>query len=232
MTDPTNGIPPMEWFNALQKGTDEAILWLYQNALPDWAAGTWTVNATVVNGGIVWRAQKETATEPAADAGDWLALFPLANLDKRYLHADKNLSDLADKAKSKKNLELDKVGNFMAVQHGGGAGMLTNKVYVGRDGTKLIAQVDATLMGELFYNNNLPPYPVKSVNTKTGAVTLSKSDVGLGNVGNYPAVQQAGGIGQGASKVYLGWGLDGHLRFTIDSSDRGGNLFYLHSPAQ
>ncbi|WP_277972744.1 gp53-like domain-containing protein [Pantoea agglomerans] len=96
----------MEWFNALQKRTDEAIQWLLQHALPDWVVGTWPAGATVVNGGIVWRAQKETAAEPAADAGDWLALFPLANLEKRYLHADKNLSDLKDAASARKNLEL------------------------------------------------------------------------------------------------------------------------------
>ena len=32
--------------------------------------------------------------------------------------------------------------------------------------------------------NNAPPYPVTSVSGKTGAVTLTKADVGLGNVDN------------------------------------------------
>ena len=32
--------------------------------------------------------------------------------------------------------------------------------------------------------NNAPPYPVTSVNSKSGAVTLSKADVGLNNVDN------------------------------------------------
>ena len=32
--------------------------------------------------------------------------------------------------------------------------------------------------------DNAPPYPVTSVNSKSGAVTLSKGDVGLGNVDN------------------------------------------------
>lgn len=32
--------------------------------------------------------------------------------------------------------------------------------------------------------NNAPPYPVTSVSGKTGAVTLSKGDVGLNNVDN------------------------------------------------
>ena len=32
--------------------------------------------------------------------------------------------------------------------------------------------------------NNAPPYPVTSVSGKTGAVTLTKADVGLNNVDN------------------------------------------------
>lgn len=32
--------------------------------------------------------------------------------------------------------------------------------------------------------NNAPPYPVTSVSGKTGDITLTKSDVGLGNVDN------------------------------------------------
>lgn len=116
-----------------------------------------------------------------------------------------------------------------AVQQGGGTGMKDNKVCVGWNGTRLIAQVDSTQMGELFYNNNPPPYPVTSVNSKTGAVSLGKSDVGLGNVGNYVAVQQGGGIGQAANKIYLGWGTDGRLRFTVDSSDQG-TIYSTNNP--
>ena len=37
---------------------------------------------------------------------------------------------------------------------------------------------------KLYGDGNQPPYPVTSVNGKTGAVTLSKDDVGLGNVDN------------------------------------------------
>ncbi|MGE9550433.1 hypothetical protein ACQPT2_04240 [Erwinia amylovora] len=113
VTDGTNGIPPMEWFNALQQRTDAAILWLLQNAWPDWEKGTWPKGATVVNGDTVWRAQKETPIEPTDTTGDWLALFPLANLDKRYLHADtegnylhvdKNLADVEDASASLANI--------------------------------------------------------------------------------------------------------------------------------
>ncbi|TKK23455.1 hypothetical protein EcCFBP13530_04685 [Enterobacter cancerogenus] len=85
VTDATNGIPPMEWFNVLQQKTDQNLLWLLQNALPDWLAGTWPKGAVVVNGDVVWRAQRDTTTEPSSSNGDWLALFPLQNLDGRYV---------------------------------------------------------------------------------------------------------------------------------------------------
>lgn len=80
------------------------------------------------------------------------------------------------------------------------------------------------------YNpNNPPPYPVTSVNAKSGAVTITKSDVGLGNVANYTAIQQGGGFGQSANKVYLGWGSDGRLRFTVDNSDQG-TIYSTNNP--
>lgn len=101
-----------------------------------------------------------------------------------------------------------------AVQQGGGSGMLTNKVYIGWNAqAKLSAQVDNVPLGELFYKNNPP----------------SSTDVGLGKVGNFMAVQQGGGIGQTTSKVYIGWGYDGILRCTVDNTDLG-QIFTTKSP--
>lgn len=181
VTDPTNGIPPMEWFNALQKRTDEAIQWLLQHALPDWAAGTWPAGAVVVNGGIVWRAQKETATEPAADAGDWLALFPLANLDKRYLHAEKNLSDLTDSAKAREALSLDKVGNWNAVQANGGLHSSGNHhIYIDwATDNKLHVTVDETDEGALFTTANPPNAAQTGAYPKTGGNLDEESSVSV-----------------------------------------------------
>lgn len=78
----------MEWFNALLQRTFSNVLWLLQNACPDWAAGTWPVGSALVNGDMVYRAQKETTFEPISSAGDWLPLFLMVDLDQQYLHAN------------------------------------------------------------------------------------------------------------------------------------------------
>ena len=63
------------------------------------------------------------------------------------------------------NVGLGNVGNFAAVQQGGGAGMQTNKVYIGWTGSKVKIQVDASDMGEV-YTTNFPP-PQRDSYTKT-----------------------------------------------------------------
>ncbi|WP_238485695.1 phage tail protein [Rahnella ecdela] len=54
------------------------------------------------------------------------------------------------------NVGLGNVGNFAAVQQGGGVGMQTNKVYIGWTGAKVKIQVDASDMGEV-YTTKFPP---------------------------------------------------------------------------
>lgn len=54
------------------------------------------------------------------------------------------------------NVGLGNVGNFAAVQQGGGVGMQTNKVYIGWTGSKVKIQVDSSDMGEV-YTTNFPP---------------------------------------------------------------------------
>ena len=60
---------------------------------------------------------------------------------------------------------LGLVGNFAAVQQGGGVGMQTNKVYIGWTGAKVKIQVDASDMGEV-YTTKFPP-PQRDSYTKT-----------------------------------------------------------------
>ncbi|KAA5953410.1 hypothetical protein F3I53_22235, partial [Pantoea sp. VH_16] len=71
------------------------------------------------------------------------------NADTR-LKASENLADLTDSAKAREALALDKVGNWVAVQQGGGTGMKDNKVYLGWDGVHFIGQIDATKLGKIF----------------------------------------------------------------------------------
>ncbi|MGQ5911933.1 hypothetical protein [Serratia marcescens] len=70
---------------------------------------------------------------------------------------------------------------------------------------------------------------VASVNGKTGEVVINSSDIGLGNVGDFKSVQQGGGANQSNNKVYIGWGNDGLLRCTVDSTDLG-QIFTTNSP--
>ena len=115
--------------------------------------------------------------------GDIQDLRPKGSLDyqqgaKDYLRKDQNFADVKDKAAARKTLSLDKVGNWKAVQQGGGAGMDDSKVSLGWNGSKLIGEAAGKALGELYYAENQPPYPVVSVNKKIGAVTLGPSDVG------------------------------------------------------
>ncbi|MBD8146538.1 gp53-like domain-containing protein [Pantoea agglomerans] len=196
------------------------------------AAGTWPAGATVVNGGIVWRAQKETASEPAADDGDWLALFPLANLDLRYLHADKNLSDLQDAAKAREALGLDKVGNWSAVEASGGLHSSGNhRIYIdwGEDG-KAHLTVDTSDEGELFTTANPPnaaqtgAYPKTGGNLDEEASVTVISNVKSGNTGDtlYSPMFRVALKGRGGDQDFKD-GASGFMRIV----EEVGKLAYL-----
>ncbi|WP_454889520.1 pyocin knob domain-containing protein [Serratia quinivorans] len=58
----------------------------------------------------------------------------------------------------------------------------------------------------------------------------SASDVGLGNVGNFMAVQQGGATGMLANKVYLGWSSNKGLIGHVDSTALGSIYCELHKP--
>lgn len=92
--------------------------------------------------------------------------------------------------------------------------------------------------------------PVQSVNSKSGAVALTKADVGLGNVDNtsdankpistatqsalngkqdalgFTPVQQGTGVGQSWNTVKIGWS-GSNLKVTVDVTDLGN--FWLTS---
>lgn len=83
---------------------------------------------------------------------------------------------------------------YTPVQQGGASGMLANKLYMGWNGARLIAQVDTTAMGALCTVNNL--------NGDLAAITV-------GQVGGYAfmrnmtgAAIEAGGSASGAQLIY------------------------------
>ena len=66
-----------------------------------------------------------------------------------------------------------------------GSTMVTSQLTENSDAIATTAFVHGLVDNVKHYSaSNPPPYPVASVNNKTGAVTLAKGDVGLGNVDN------------------------------------------------
>ena len=66
-----------------------------------------------------------------------------------------------------------------------GSTMVTSQLTENSDAIATTAFVHGLVDNVKHYSaSNPPPYPVTSVNSKSGAVTLSKGDVGLGNVAN------------------------------------------------
>ncbi|MGV1896696.1 hypothetical protein GOZ84_11040 [Agrobacterium vitis] len=99
-----------------------------------------------------------------------------------------------------------------AVQQGGGTGQSSvNVVKVGwaDDGSGLLAQVNATPMGNIWTNSYVESDPAAR-RAKLGA------QAALG----FTPVQQSGGAGQTTNKIYIGWSADG-LRGQVDATDIG-----------
>ncbi|WP_149572520.1 hypothetical protein [Serratia nevei] len=83
--------------------------------------------------------------------------------------------------------------------------------------------------GAGFIGSSQPNTALSWARLYTTAFKPAAADVGLGNVGNFMAVQQGGGANQSNNKIYIGWGNDGILRCTVDSTDLG-QLFTTKSP--
>ncbi|WP_392895171.1 hypothetical protein AB3M74_04850 [Serratia ureilytica] len=105
--DQTAGKPPMEWFNALQKRTDEWLTYLSQRGLPEWQNTLdYPKDAVVQFGGKFYVAKKNTKNaQPDRSQNDW-ALFSDAIGVSGALQKTANLSDVADKSKARGNLGL------------------------------------------------------------------------------------------------------------------------------
>ncbi|AZP49582.1 hypothetical protein EJP80_03165 [Rahnella aquatilis] len=127
--------------------------------------------------------------------GTAAAATKLATARKIAGHAFDGTADISISAS---DVGLDKVGNFAAVQQGGGTGMATNKIYIGWTGSKVKIQVDASDMGEVYTTANPPPittqaitavrlgasYKHASTNNSSGSVQLVNGEVVTGAVGS------------------------------------------------
>ncbi|OEC52277.1 hypothetical protein [Pseudomonas sp. ENNP23] len=71
--DQTNGIPPMEWFNALFKRNDEALRYLLQRGIAEWSATEdYPAGAHVQEGGKVWKAKATSlGKRPSSSPSEW-----------------------------------------------------------------------------------------------------------------------------------------------------------------
>lgn len=146
------------------------------------------------------------------------ALFLLTD-DARVsgaLQKSNNLSDLESATQAKKNLELDQVGNWSAVQANGGLHSDGNhRIYIdwGTDG-KLHLTVDATDVGEMFTTANPPTAAQTGAYPKSGGFLNEGAEIYVingntaPNAGDYvssPAIRAtikgrgAYGVPEGAS---------------------------------
>ncbi|MFD0959791.1 hypothetical protein [Paenibacillus chungangensis] len=88
-----------------------------------------------------------------------------------------------------------------------GSGRLKAAAPAAADDVARKAEVDAAKELANDYTDvkvaSIPPPPVTSVNSKTGAVTLTKADVGLSGIQNYGIASQAQAEAGTASNVYM-----------------------------
>lgn len=75
--DQTAGKPPMEWFNALQKRTDEWLTYLSQRGLPEWQNTLdYPKDAVVQFGGKFYVAKRNTKdAQPDRSQNDWAVML-------------------------------------------------------------------------------------------------------------------------------------------------------------
>ncbi|MDU9416438.1 hypothetical protein [Pseudomonas sp. zfem005] len=72
--DQTTGIPPMEWFNALFKRSDEAVRYLLQRGIGEWSATEdYPIDAHVQEGGKIWKAKVgSVGKRPSLNPTEWV----------------------------------------------------------------------------------------------------------------------------------------------------------------
>lgn len=189
--DQTAGKPPMEWFNALQKRTDEWLTYLSQRGLPEWQNTLdYPKDAVVQFGGKFYVAKKNTKNaQPDRSQNDW-ALFSDALGVSGALLKTSNLADVANKSKARSNLELGTAATKNVGTEGG------NVMQVGAFGLGVGPQ-----HRDNAYSNAAQIYRINGTSVSSpgsgvyGVVSLPCDG---GPSGSYLAIQ-ANGI------AYIGW---------------------------
>ncbi|MDE9519756.1 phage tail protein, partial [Xenorhabdus bovienii] len=87
--DRTAGKPPMEWFNALGKRTDEWVMYLSQRGLPEWdVAVDYPQYAVVQYAGKFYTAKKQTnGQRPDQSQNEWMLFADAIGIAKSIIDA-------------------------------------------------------------------------------------------------------------------------------------------------
>ncbi|AOM40576.1 hypothetical protein [Xenorhabdus hominickii] len=96
--DRTAGKPPMEWFNALGKRTDEWMMYLSQRGLPEWdVAVDYPQYAVVQHEGKFYTAKKQTRGQrPDQSQNEWMLLADAIGIAKSVTDALNAVTDNAN----------------------------------------------------------------------------------------------------------------------------------------
>ncbi|MDH1106751.1 tail fiber protein [Pseudomonas otitidis] len=103
--DQTNGIPPMEWFNALFKRNDEALRYLLQRGIAEWSVTEeYAPGAYVQEASKCWKARLiNLGKRPSTSRSEWVECnFTSDELSQAYaaLTHSHSFSELKDKPKT------------------------------------------------------------------------------------------------------------------------------------
>lgn len=119
----TGGIPPMKWFNSIQKRTDEWLLYLTQRGIPEWDSEIgYSVGALTQAAGVIYRAKEAVKGESPSASAKWEKLLAdkvgtsdfigmsqnavKKELDKKVSAADLTQTITKDKLKAPSNFAV------------------------------------------------------------------------------------------------------------------------------
>lgn len=160
--DQTNGIPPMEWFNALFKRNDEALRYLMQRGIAEWSATEdYPVGAHVQESGKVWKAKVGSSERrPSQTPSDWIEAA--LTRDALVTLIQEQLAGIGVKARvraaSTKNLKLNGLQTIDGVNLVDGDRVLVkNQILEVDNGIYVVSLTDWTRASDADSNAELQP---------------------------------------------------------------------------